>query len=1134
MRGGWRDRLERELLLTKGGGIYYDAARVAPSGTEATLFVGLGGTGSDMLIRVKNEVKRRMVLPKDGNGAITANSPPNIGFLAFDTDEKTKQKTWGIASFDQFGSELCSLCVNNLPAVIENVNQQAKGGNPVWSWFDGIRAQGGTDGANGIRQIGRLMLFQNISSVSQAINQKMQNIIEGHNKINIFLMASIAGGTGAGTFLDMAYILRQEAGNLAIPNVGIFGYLVLPDVNLLLGGDTDQFMSNAFASLKELDYWMRVDEHNERYVCQYPNGTMNLNVPARPFDFCHLLSAQNLNGVHLTYNQVITNMAENAFSYIAGEVAAANNAAGNSALTQNYNNVNTYTNRISAGAPIPACYRYLAVGSSKLEIPYEEISTLISIRLFQQLQGTLNLTPDGDTYEKDMESLTLLPRQIVHDSLLDGVPRPKLESHRPVYRNGDIWSRENTGPRDNRAYNDAHRWLARDFQVKVSENAANFPDQKAQRFKQFAVSGIRAQDRGPCYIARLLSGVDAQISILHVLDEMAEHCRGVQATEDGKRKALLDDLSRTYDEGARAIIGRIFTGKYRRAYLKALKAWQDNDVAIYVYGMRAQAIQKVHDVLNGYYDNIFSPLCDVLETMPDILQTNLDHITNRHNNAIRDNMLDKDMLVWPLDYEMDNKALFDNMVNAACGGFLGSMSLNLKQWVGRDFDTVDSGAQADSSDIPGFISDFIGNQFSSLLAINMQGIINGKLQPGENFNGYVHAKLLDMVKDAVPMFSIRAQYAADVANAAANMTLCSIPHDCLNVHNVATTHIGGINNTIKLSNETTRIMISKIIAGIPLYAYEKIEDMERRYTKKGKGDSRRGTHLIPKWLDAYPSPLPEAAWSSGYADDRTQSRNRRLRELFDMCVKNEAIVPNSPAAPTHALLRIADGNFNLSTLNLTGSTQEKIYQLKLIRSMLWREDTCTIQLEAMGKLDDNHIMDNIRENALRFPAICDAIEAQGRLISDYTETLHRVSDPMLFAVALYCGLIVKVGIRILLRKSVDSPLNDTLYETANPTSLDAYNAYQTFHKLLNDDKREYMENLHKNNLQSALTGSVDVKDQMLAEIGRILELYPNGLRDAQRLLGNAEPNERGIYEDIVYFYQTVIDECKIAQEILKG
>ncbi|MDR0949093.1 MAG: tubulin-like doman-containing protein, partial [Lachnospiraceae bacterium] len=203
------ERLEEQLLLSKGGGIYYDAARVEADPTVASLFIGLGGTGADMLIRIKNEVTRRMVLPQN-DGKIMSDTPNNVGFLAIDTDESTQKKTWGVASFDRFGSEYCSIAVTNLPVVVASRIQEAEQGNPVWDWYDGIEPVLANAGAGGYRQIGRLMLFDNVKIVYDSIRNKMNSLMRsGATHANVFIVAGIAGGTGSGTFIDIAYLVRE-------------------------------------------------------------------------------------------------------------------------------------------------------------------------------------------------------------------------------------------------------------------------------------------------------------------------------------------------------------------------------------------------------------------------------------------------------------------------------------------------------------------------------------------------------------------------------------------------------------------------------------------------------------------------------------------------------------------------------------------------------------------------------------------------------------------------------------------------------------------------------------------------------------------------------------------------------------
>lgn len=67
--------LEQALSLGQNGGIYYAGARVAPEEKQAVLFVGLGGSGADALIRIKDQITNRMILPTDESNTPIADTP---------------------------------------------------------------------------------------------------------------------------------------------------------------------------------------------------------------------------------------------------------------------------------------------------------------------------------------------------------------------------------------------------------------------------------------------------------------------------------------------------------------------------------------------------------------------------------------------------------------------------------------------------------------------------------------------------------------------------------------------------------------------------------------------------------------------------------------------------------------------------------------------------------------------------------------------------------------------------------------------------------------------------------------------------------------------------------------------------
>ena len=302
--------LEQALSLGQNGGIYYAGARVAPEEKQAVLFVGLGGSGAD-------QITNRMILPTDESNTPIADTPKNIGFLEIDTDKKTKNLAYGTAHFDKRGTEFCDISVDAVDKVIENVLKQKENGVDYWQWFDDeVNAIAGADGAGGIRQIGRMLLANNISKVVADVKGKINTLISNTqiNDIRIIVFSGISGGTGAGIVLDLAYILRKVARE-SVPNVNIVGYLLMPDVDELKGGAkynlcaSSTFRANGFACLKELDHWMNCREHLERYRQKFP--CFELNELAAPFDFCHLLNASDAQGRQFTYEEILHSIAEN-------------------------------------------------------------------------------------------------------------------------------------------------------------------------------------------------------------------------------------------------------------------------------------------------------------------------------------------------------------------------------------------------------------------------------------------------------------------------------------------------------------------------------------------------------------------------------------------------------------------------------------------------------------------------------------------------------------------------------------------------------------------------------------------------------------------------------------------------------
>jgi hypothetical protein len=87
------------------------------------------------------------------------------------------------------------------------------------------------EGAAQQRQIGRFAMFQNAEQTKNKITQLINELAysAGGMPVNVWLIGSAAGGTGAGCLIDAAYLTRYAA-ETSGRKVNLTGVIVLPDV----------------------------------------------------------------------------------------------------------------------------------------------------------------------------------------------------------------------------------------------------------------------------------------------------------------------------------------------------------------------------------------------------------------------------------------------------------------------------------------------------------------------------------------------------------------------------------------------------------------------------------------------------------------------------------------------------------------------------------------------------------------------------------------------------------------------------------------------------------------------------------------------------------------------------------------
>ncbi|KHD04593.2 hypothetical protein PN36_07625 [Candidatus Thiomargarita nelsonii] len=229
-----------------------------PTIQHPALIIGLGGTGKQVLLNF-----RRMYYERYGS-----TRPPYVGHLWVDTDYRNltidgKEMDFlmqevNFAEEEKIGVEVGS---KELKKIYDNTQDYPY----IFSWFDKELMKLGpiVDGAGGIRSFGRLAFFYHYTNIMA----KVRNLLGKINDVNIYrnalteqgiqvdakstdvwLIFSIAGGTGNGMFLDFAFALRH-----LLPGVRIRSIILLPSV--FSNDFSNKYYGNAYSALMELEHY---------------------------------------------------------------------------------------------------------------------------------------------------------------------------------------------------------------------------------------------------------------------------------------------------------------------------------------------------------------------------------------------------------------------------------------------------------------------------------------------------------------------------------------------------------------------------------------------------------------------------------------------------------------------------------------------------------------------------------------------------------------------------------------------------------------------------------------------------------------------------------------------------------------
>ena len=336
-----------------------------------TILIGVGGTGNEVLARV-----RRLVEETYGS----LKNFPIISFLVIDTDKEYKLNNPGAGGtpFKDNEKYFAKVSGNEVENIMSNMD------NFPWieAWFPNELERNMTAleaGAGQIRACGRFAFFHNYHKIKQAFNAACDRV-KGHdnfmldkynvkvnsNSVNVFITGSISGGTGSGMLIDIGYAVRKWLQGQSSPTTTA----IVPMPNAFAGINVgDRVLANGYAALMELSYF---SDYRTEYSVQYSAGLSDEIRDKRPaFDFTYLVGTRN-GETEFPLDQIREMIGQNIFLDLTSDFAPHKRSIRD-------NIKGSWAQADPGGRGYSK--QFMSFGLSTIEIPIAQIRTSLSNRL---------------------------------------------------------------------------------------------------------------------------------------------------------------------------------------------------------------------------------------------------------------------------------------------------------------------------------------------------------------------------------------------------------------------------------------------------------------------------------------------------------------------------------------------------------------------------------------------------------------------------------------------------------------------------------------------------------------------------------------------------------------------------------
>lgn len=873
--GGRKMATYDRLSIGAGGGIMNDMKK-SDRQSDATICIGLGGTGKDALKKLKKEVYRRLK-PDDLDSPIPTYK--NIKFLLIDSDDAELDTTHDISNIDR-STEYFDISNSDIVTTFRSDNIIAARKELSWLNNKNIGIQTAGHGAGGIRQVGRFLLIDKAGLLKPKLTALIKEALLGvTGDLNVHIFSGISGGTGSGTFIDVCYIVRHVLETLGKDSAQVSGYFFLPDVNLSIPAVmADPLISkyvkcNGYAALKELDYLMGLEEAKDRFVQNY--GSFSVNTSRSPVDLCYLISTTTAGGVAMTdgYNYGLSVAVDYVLSFLSKVTLPPgldSNKAGSMTLKGHIANLANAKNGIQKVHG--ASFEYNIIGAANAEMPLSDITTYLGSKLFERFGDLSDRTPT----EADLKSF-VSANQMTFEQLMQQMTKGvtyKVPYPPHLTKSNDII------PGDKRAIGCADDWTATTLgtlkenrksmleplkDYKIPENSTSVI---SRIFSSLYMNYAMDSKTGPFFAMRLLGGQNNK-NLLHIIDGYIENNEERLKAEQRQDPLRRQDLATAEQNLAKAS----FINKSNRigGYLEALNNWYIHLAVIDKHTVMKDLLRDLRDQVVKLNNEFFLVMTIVMDTLKNTFRENSRLLAEGGKPesgytwqilTIKDIKEQLDKSVEELDADQEMKKLIQILFT------------EWKEWISQD-----------ENKITRLVSDYVTQVFLTITNKEMTDYLTAKYQAvGDALIQRIKEDVIlgHLSRDADPLFWKNGLF--DLSAIAKNSTI-SVPFNAVEIVSAAE-QLKGDGDSVRRTGLTDRIFMMRFYSGIPLYAYQGLSELEKAYEED---ITKPGRHLYETgdidWREYLPSPYPDSFQMDGHSIPRIVERNKKLAEELESARK---------------------------------------------------------------------------------------------------------------------------------------------------------------------------------------------------------------------------------------------------------